>query len=174
MQAEYCLKSVFRQTSQTEISITDSFWQYQIPAVFSELKFRYSGTGITRVDHDFATQKSRLLSKIEVCVTKNTICLSQIAIPTRLWGWSRKWTFINYRIYQLPSTMSISKAVTAPVARVVIRMEVWQMEPRVRSEVLDAESEGLSQCDRIPRQSWLPITLTETFTFRTRILCEFL
>ena len=110
MQAKCCLKGVIRQTSQTEISITDSFWQYQIPAVFSELKFRYSGTGITRVDHDFATQKSRLFSKVEVCVTRNTIFLSQITIPTLLGGRSRKWTFINYRIFQLPSTMSISKA----------------------------------------------------------------
>ena len=54
-----------------KISITDSFWQDQIPMVFSELKFRHSGTGITGVDHDFETETSCHIYTVEVCVTKN-------------------------------------------------------------------------------------------------------
>ena len=56
---------------QHKISITDSFWQDQIPPVFTELKFRRSRTGITRVDHDFVTETSCHIYTVEVCVTKN-------------------------------------------------------------------------------------------------------
>ena len=54
----------------------------------STRKFRHSGTGITRVDHDFVIQKSRMYSAIEVYVTKVTIDFSQITTWTPSWGGS--------------------------------------------------------------------------------------